>query len=186
MSINANFPYRGGSLFTLAENITVATQDFDLGNGVIGKWNKDTQTLSIGGHGKIKDKEWRDLKRKLQLTGTNAEGVTISFAKDIQFPDDAFAFFYQVTSKNITFHPEMDTSNVTGMRSMFKQAINFNGDLSHWDTSNVTTMEYMFHCDKYKGKDCKFNGDLSNWNTSKVTNMAYMFANTSAFEGKGV
>ena len=176
----------GGSLFTLAEEITVDTQNFSLGNGVIGKWNKQTQTLSIEGHGQIKDKEWRDLKGKLQLTGTNAEDVTISFAKDIQFPDDAFAFFYQVTSKNITFHPEMDTSNVTSMRSMFKQAINFNGDLSNWDTSKVTNMEYMFHCNKYKGKDCKFNGDLSNWDTSKVTNMAYMFASTSAFEGKGV
>ena len=39
----------GGSLFTLAENITVATQDFDLGNGIIGKWDKDTQTLAMTG-----------------------------------------------------------------------------------------------------------------------------------------
>ena len=40
-----------------------------------------------------------------------------------------------------------------------------NGDLSRWDTSNVTTMYRMF-CDARA-----FNGDLSRWDTSKVTDM---------------
>ncbi|MEZ7281689.1 BspA family leucine-rich repeat surface protein, partial [Limosilactobacillus fermentum] len=48
------------------------------------------------------------------------------------------------------------------------------GDLSHWDTSNVTNMAGMF---------CNYNGvigDLSHWDTSNVTNMAYMFIYSSA------
>jgi surface protein len=62
-----------------------------------------------------------------------------------------------------------DTSNVTTMRTMFYQAHAFNGDLSRWDTSNVTTMRSMF-C-----YATVFNGDLSRWDTSKVTTMADMF-----------
>ena len=45
----------------------------------------------------------------------------------------------------------------------------FNDDISRWDTSNVTTMAYMFQ-DAFA-----FNGDLSRWDTSKVTDMDGMF-----------
>ena len=45
----------------------------------------------------------------------------------------------------------------------------FNGDISKWDVSNVTNMEYMFNM-------CwEFTGDLSKWNVSKVEKMECMF-----------
>jgi surface protein len=57
---------------------------------------------------------------------------------------------------------------------MFKGAV-FNGDLSHWNVSQVTTMTMMFYLAS------AFNQDLSAWDVSKVTNMASMFNTASAF-----
>ena len=49
--------------------------------------------------------------------------------------------------------------------------IDFNGDISQWDVSNVENMECMFD-------NCKsFNQDISSWDVSKVTNMSFMFKN---------
>ena len=63
-----------------------------------------------------------------------------------------------------------DTSNVTTMYFMFSEARAFNGDISRWDTSSVTTMEGMF-CGARS-----FNGDLSRWDISNVTyDMVKMF-----------
>ncbi len=45
---------------------------------------------------------------------------------------------------------------------MFSDAYKFNGDISKWDTSDVTNMSSMLH-----GAN-SFNGDLSNWDTSNV------------------
>ena len=62
-----------------------------------------------------------------------------------------------------------DTSNVTTMFCMFKHQSRFNQDISLWDTSNVTNMYNMF----YRARS--FNQDISNWNVSKVTNIYNIF-----------
>jgi len=55
---------------------------------------------------------------------------------------------------------------------MFTGCSVFNGDISRWNTSNVTGMYYMFD-------GCSaFNGDISRWNTSKVFRMYRIFNNT--------
>ena len=51
----------------------------------------------------------------------------------------------------------------------------FDGDISDWDVSNVTNMEYMFYRCKYSGK----NGDISDWDVSHVTNMRCMFGDSN-------
>lgn len=48
------------------------------------------------------------------------------------------------------------------------------GDLSEWDTSNVTDMSYMF-CETGYGESELILTGLSNWDTSNVTNMEAMF-----------
>jgi len=49
------------------------------------------------------------------------------------------------------------------MNQLFKGATIFNGDISSWDTSQVTDMEKMFN------GNTGFTGDLSSWDISKVT-----------------
>ena len=68
-----------------------------------------------------------------------------------------------------------DTSNVTDMFQLFKNAESFNQDISKWDTSNVTTMKFMFSGASY------FNQDISKWKTSNVKDMSYMFRGASSF-----
>ena len=59
------------------------------------------------------------------------------------------------------------TTLITDMRFLFDETP-FNGDISHWDVSNVTDMEGMF-------SKSSFNQDISAWDVSSVTNMSYMF-----------
>ncbi|SVD51279.1 uncharacterized protein METZ01_LOCUS404133, partial [marine metagenome] len=62
-----------------------------------------------------------------------------------------------------------DVSSVTSMSLMFQTVQNFNQDLSGWDVSNVTSMYYMFQYAR------SFNQDISDWDVSSVTNMQEMF-----------
>ena len=68
-----------------------------------------------------------------------------------------------------------DTSSVTSMFAMFLNASAFNQDIGDWDTSSVIDMEFTFD-----GASA-FDRDIGSWNTSSVTNMRYMFRNAVAF-----
>lgn len=50
----------------------------------------------------------------------------------------------------------------------------FNGDISRWDVSNVTSMRSMFY-------NSHFKGDISKWNMSKVVCKEYMFGSDYDF-----
>jgi surface protein len=71
----------------------------------------------------------------------------------------------------------VDVSKIRTMESLFStlHIMDFNGNISEWDVSNVENMSNMF-------KHTKFNGDISKWKTSKVKNMSGMFSN-SQFNG---
>lgn len=68
-----------------------------------------------------------------------------------------------------------DTSHVTTMEGLFQHCEHFNMDIGHWDTSKVTNMDEMFQWARF------FEHDLSKWDTSKVTIMADMFYHAEAF-----
>lgn len=68
-----------------------------------------------------------------------------------------------------------DTSSVTSMESLFQGVSSFNQDIKFWDTSNVVTMRNMFN------GAAQFNADIGDWDVSQVTDMHSMFSNTSAF-----
>ena len=69
-----------------------------------------------------------------------------------------------------------DTSTVTTMIGTFDTLAGFNADVSGWDTSSVISMKTMF-------KDAvHFNGNLSGWDTSAVKNMEEMFYKARGFD----
>jgi len=68
-----------------------------------------------------------------------------------------------------------DTSKLTNMSKMFRNAEAFNGDVSRFDTSNVGTMYSAFHGAK------AFTGDISGWDTGNVEDMSWMFCMAEAF-----
>ena len=73
-----------------------------------------------------------------------------------------------------------DTSQVTNMNDLFSEMYcstyeTFNNDLSSFDTSRVTTMKRMF------SGASSFNCDVSTFDTSRVTDMEQMFNKASSF-----
>jgi surface protein len=65
---------------------------------------------------------------------------------------------------------EWNTSKVTSMYNMFC-ACNFNGDISKWDVSNVTDMDEMFD-------SSYFEGDISSWKINDCCTISDMFKGT--------
>jgi surface protein len=68
-----------------------------------------------------------------------------------------------------------NTSQVTSMRELFRGREDFNDPIGGWDVSNVTDMQWMFWGAK------SFNQPLSTWNVAKVTTMCGMFDTASTF-----
>ena len=74
-----------------------------------------------------------------------------------------YAFKHHIYNLNF-----IDTSKITDMSLLFSNCMH-NFDVSSWDVSNVTCMEYMFAgCEK-------FNCDLSDWDISNITRWKNMF-----------
>ena len=76
-----------------------------------------------------------------------------------------------------------NTSNVTDMYAMFQECdcLESIGDISGWNTAKVTYMNGLFNCCVRLGGI----GDLSGWNTSNVTDMDAMFQDCEYLESIG-
>ena len=85
-----------------------------------------------------------------------------------------YAFY---NASKLTSVPSTIPVGTSNMGYMFGSASVFNGDISGWDTSNVTNMGSVFYY------AILFNGDISSWNTGNVTTMTYMFSDASVFNG---
>jgi len=68
-----------------------------------------------------------------------------------------------------------NTSKVTNMGHMFRDAAAFNQPIGSWDTSQVTDMKRMFD------GAAAFNQPIGSWDTSQVTDMWSMFGDADAF-----
>ena len=72
-----------------------------------------------------------------------------------------------------------DTSNVTNMGSVFESCISFDQNVGGWDTSNVTTFNSMFNnCNNFNNGG---SSSISGWDTSNVTSMYRMFNSCDNF-----
>ena len=75
---------------------------------------------------------------------------------------------------------DWNVEHVTDMSKLFSFT-NFNEDLSKWEISSVTNMEYMFeNCSRFNQKI----GSSMGWTFSKVTSMRGMFKNCISFNQK--
>ena len=72
-----------------------------------------------------------------------------------------------------------NTSNITSMSYLFRNAYAFNQPIGSWDVSNVTTFRQTF-----EGTTI-FNQNLSSWDVSSCTNFYRMFAGGTAFNNGG-
>ena len=68
-----------------------------------------------------------------------------------------------------------DVSNVLDMMGMFEESRAFNQPIDKWDVSKVTAMNNMFR------ESQVFNQPIDRWDVSKVTNMGAMFRGNKAF-----
>jgi surface protein len=88
--------------------------------------------------------------------------------------------FYNSTCSNFGNIGSWDISGVTKMNSMFNGCINFNQDISGWNTSKVTgTIDNLFANCRNFNQNINTSGNY--WNLSNVSNMSYMFANCTNF-----
>lgn len=88
-----------------------------------------------------------------------------SYMFSLQSASDAFYSVSSINGLNL-----LDTSNTTNMDSMFWTCPKVESlDVSHFDTENVTTMDYMFAATGITSIN------LSNFNTKNVTKMEGMF-----------
>ena len=101
-------------------------------------------------------------------TGDKDKLLTVQQWGDISWTSMASAFF-GCTNLTISATDAPDLTGVTDMQFMFNSASTFNRDISSWNVSKVTTMNYMFP---------NASGDISSWNVSKVTDMGGMFDNS--------
>ena len=96
---------------------------------------------------------------------------SVTATSDVSFTGDCTELFDNFTNCTSMDLKNVNTSNVTEMRYMFRGCSSLTSlDISGWNTSNVTRMDYMF-----RGCSSLTMLDLSNWNTSNVTNMFGMF-----------
>ena len=107
----------------------------------------------------IKAREWAESGDTGVIDGTTYTVV-----------DNAWLDANDITTADYT---KVVTTLVTNMRFLFNET-SFNGDISHWDVSNVTDMEGMF-------SKSSFNQDISAWDVSNVTDMSYMFSLANNF-----
>jgi len=78
--------------------------------------------------------------------------------------------------KALKEYGEINTWNTINIKSMvYLFEINFNDDVSNWNTANVTNAICTF----YKCKE--FNHPLNNWDTSNITDMSSMFYGCEKF-----
>lgn len=80
--------------------------------------------------------------------------------------------FYNSGDFNESYLEDWDTSQVTNMKDMFRNATSFDGDVSGWDVSSVTDMYSMFR------NAGAFDRDIGNWDISSLQRASRMLENS--------
>ena len=119
----------------------------------------------------IEDEE-SDYEIKLWFNPTDKTAYYYAEPEKVYLNMDSSKMFYDMRSLTSLNLSNFDTSQVTNMQYMFSDMTKLTTlDLSNFDTSKVTDMKYMFN-EMYGLTSL----NLSSFNTSNVTDMSCMFA----------
>ena len=144
-----------------------ASHDYGTGNGGI-------KTINITGL--IEGFRFNNEGDKLKLINITNWGF-------LKLGNNGRYFFGASNLEDIRGHANL--TGTTDLSRMFFHAAKFNGNISHWNVSEVTNMMAMFaghfDFDDWEGTPNIFNQDISGWDTSKVTNMRSMFYHANKF-----
>ncbi len=155
-----------------------------LDGNVKASYSQTKNRLTITGHGKIERDKWISMARKFEFNNyrDDHEGWDGEEDFDTHFINDAQGKIKLPTcseklfcnyDEDVYFNDAVDTSDVTDMSYMFRNAISFNQPVN-FDTSNVYWMGGMFW------NASSFNQPV-NFDTSKVTKMNTMFCDAKLF-----
>ena len=103
--------------------------------------------------------------------------ATCTITEGGNYLHDAVAFWMECRDAAEAYYGHIstwDVGDVTDFNSAFAHT-DFNDDITNWDVSSATNMQFMFQ------GTTAFNQDLSNWDISSVTDMRYMFEEAYAF-----
>ena len=128
-------------------------------------------TYAVGGSGSIPGAPTNGRVAGPALLGVTDWGSG-PFAGDFSF----LASGPSVPSTNLTAVPSTIPPGLTSLQLTFAGASAFNGDISGWDVSSVTSMNSTF---AYGATS--FNQDISGWDVSSVTDMGSAFLGATAF-----
>ena len=116
--------------------------------------------------------EASDCEIKLWLDPTDKTAYYYAEPEKVYLNTDSSKMFYDMRNFTMLNLSNFDTSQVTNMQYMFSDTTKLTTlDLSNFDTSKVTDMKYMFN-EVYSLTSL----NLSSFNTSNVTNMGWAFA----------
>lgn len=113
--------------------------------------------------------------RTLSYFGENIELVPKNIPESVKDLSSAFRGSSVFNHENIQ---DWDTSNVTMMSYMFRDAEHFDQDISAWDTSNVRDASYMF----YRASNFNNGQAALDWNMGSLTSARYMFYYATSFD----
>lgn len=119
------------------------------------------------------DQVWQSMHQAFDGC-VNLTSVSVTDAPVFAPNCSLYAMFSRCTSFDGDLN-HWDMTNVHEMQLMFSEASLFNGRIDAWDVSNVTTMEEMF---SYASA---FNQPIGGWNVSNVTNMRRLFFRATEF-----
>ena len=148
---------------------------------------RDCGVLAVGGSGGGSSGSAMDLSgwdvSKLQACDSmfnsclafNAAMFKLTIVTNMQFMFYNCRIFNDANSGQIG---QWDVSLVQTFNGVFFDAVSFNQDISGWNTSNVTNMNYCFFRSSGGGT---FNQPIGNWDISNVTTMAGFLYNQTAF-----
>ena len=126
------------------------------------------------------DAGWNNAKENQFVPGLFDARHQLLWLMDVlQFRDNQLKFgacaFTHMPATQLTALPDLDTSNLDNMYSMFSHAKVFSQSLDNFDTSNVTDMRYMLNNTE------RFIEPINHFDTSNVTTMEHMFSSARVF-----